>query len=181
MSTGFLDAAALALPTAAEQSPPPADSTDPDVVVVDDQLSADEQRYITAAQAPNTLREYRSDLADFTIWCTDAGVDEIPAAACVSRHRTGPGCRCLVLGFPHVGRAGRPRTGRPLMFLLSAPSLLTAPTTAPPSTLVDTTLHTIRQAVLQGMWNLFNSSPWPTVGVIVLMALLVAQVVHKVV
>lgn len=49
--------------------------------MVADPLSADKQRYITAARAPNTLRGYRSDLADFTTWCARAGASPIPAAA----------------------------------------------------------------------------------------------------
>ncbi len=46
-----------------------------------DDLSADEHRYITAARAPNTLRGYRSDWAEFRTWCGGGGVDPLPAAA----------------------------------------------------------------------------------------------------
>ncbi len=46
-----------------------------------DYLSVDEQRYITAARAPNTLRGYRSDWAEFRTWCGHAGIDPLPAAA----------------------------------------------------------------------------------------------------
>jgi site-specific recombinase XerD len=46
-----------------------------------DYLSVDEQRYITAARAPNTLRGYRSDWAEFCTWCAYANVDPLPAAA----------------------------------------------------------------------------------------------------
>jgi integrase len=79
--TDPLNAAALALPTAAEPAPTLSDGTDPAALMVGDRLSADEQRYITAARAPNTLRGYRSDLADFTDWCTGSGCVPIPAAA----------------------------------------------------------------------------------------------------
>lgn len=80
--TDSLDAAALALQAVPEPAPTLVDSTELDVLV-GDPLGADEQRYITAARAPNTLRGYRSDLADFTDWCTgtNAGVDPIPAVA----------------------------------------------------------------------------------------------------
>ncbi len=56
------------------------ESLAPDVVD-GDYLSVDEQRYITAARAPNTLRGYRSDWAEFSTWCGHAGVDPLPAAA----------------------------------------------------------------------------------------------------
>ena len=45
------------------------------------ELSVDEQRYITAARAPNTLRGYRSDWTEFSTWCTTNGIDPLPAAA----------------------------------------------------------------------------------------------------
>ena len=46
-----------------------------------DYPSLDEQRYVTAARAPNTLRGYRSDWAEFRTWCGHANVDPLPAAA----------------------------------------------------------------------------------------------------
>jgi len=46
-----------------------------------DYLTVDEQRYITAARAPNTLRGYRSDWAEFRTWCHTAGLAPIPAEA----------------------------------------------------------------------------------------------------
>ena len=30
------------------------------------------QRYVRASKAPNTLRAYRADLADFTLWCKES-------------------------------------------------------------------------------------------------------------
>jgi len=36
--------------------------------------------YARASKAPNTVRAYRSDLADFTMWCTDHQLTPIPAA-----------------------------------------------------------------------------------------------------
>lgn len=44
-------------------------------------LSADEAAYVEAARAPNTLRGYRSDWAEFTAWCTRLQRDPLPAAA----------------------------------------------------------------------------------------------------
>lgn len=44
-------------------------------------VSAAETRYITAARAPNTLRGYRSDWAEFTTWCARTGAEPLPAAA----------------------------------------------------------------------------------------------------
>jgi len=35
--------------------------------------------YARASKAPNTVRAYRSDLADFTMWCTDHQLTPIPA------------------------------------------------------------------------------------------------------
>jgi len=40
-----------------------------------------ERRYLAAARAPNTLRGYRSDWAEFTSWCADNGADALPASA----------------------------------------------------------------------------------------------------
>jgi len=37
------------------------------------------RQYARASKAPNTVRAYRSDLADFTMWCTDHGLAPIPA------------------------------------------------------------------------------------------------------
>jgi len=60
--------------------------------------------------------------------------------------------------------------------------LLTTPTTVPPSALVSTTLHEIRQAVLHGVENFFASYPWQIAGlIIILIALIVLRVGRKVV
>lgn len=42
-------------------------------------LSADEAAYVEAARAPNTLRGYRSDFAEFTAWCARARLAPLPA------------------------------------------------------------------------------------------------------
>ena len=53
------------------------------------ELSLAEQRYITAARAPNTLRGYRSDWAEFTTWCDHQHLEPLPAApATVSSYLT---------------------------------------------------------------------------------------------
>ena len=44
-------------------------------------LTEDEAAYVEAARAPNTLRGYRSDWAEFTTWCTRLPRDPLPAAA----------------------------------------------------------------------------------------------------
>jgi site-specific recombinase XerD len=44
-------------------------------------LSADEAAYVAAARAPNTLRGYRSDWAEFTDWCLRQNLTPLPAAA----------------------------------------------------------------------------------------------------
>jgi site-specific recombinase XerC len=44
-------------------------------------LSEDEAGYVEAARAPNTLRGYRSDWAEFSSWCTRQRRDPLPAAA----------------------------------------------------------------------------------------------------
>jgi integrase len=52
-------------------------------------LSLAEQRYVTAARAPNTLRGYRSDWAEFTTWCDHQHLEPLPAApATVSSYLT---------------------------------------------------------------------------------------------
>jgi hypothetical protein len=43
--------------------------TDPLQLAADLSLSEDEAGYVAAARAPNTLRGYRSDWAEFTTWC----------------------------------------------------------------------------------------------------------------
>jgi len=37
------------------------------------------RQYARASKAPNTVRAYRSDLGDFTMWCTDHRLSPIPA------------------------------------------------------------------------------------------------------
>ncbi|HEV7469977.1 MAG TPA: site-specific integrase [Pseudonocardia sp.] len=44
-------------------------------------LSDDEAAYVEAARAPNTLRGYRSDWAEFTAWCARLQREPLPAAA----------------------------------------------------------------------------------------------------
>ncbi len=44
-------------------------------VDVDGQLQA----YLRAARAPNTLKAYRSDWAEFTSWCATGGLEALPA------------------------------------------------------------------------------------------------------
>jgi len=53
--------------------------TDPTRLLDDVPLTADEAGYVEAARAPNTLRGYRSDWAEFTTWCTRARLDPLPA------------------------------------------------------------------------------------------------------
>lgn len=43
-------------------------------------LTAEEAGYVAAARAPNTLRGYRSDWAEFTAWCAQHHLDPLPAA-----------------------------------------------------------------------------------------------------
>ncbi|SHN89078.1 hypothetical protein SAMN05660350_05073, partial [Geodermatophilus obscurus] len=43
-------------------------------------LSPEEAAYVEAARAANTLRGYRFDWAEFTAWCTRAGLEPLPAA-----------------------------------------------------------------------------------------------------
>jgi len=50
------------------------------LTVPDELLSEQERRYIAAARAPNTLRGYRSDWAEFTTWCAGHGLDPLPAS-----------------------------------------------------------------------------------------------------
>jgi len=70
-------------PTAAvaELARPSAFDNDALSPAVDGHLSTAEQRYITAARAPNTVRGYQSDWAEFSTWCTTAGIDPLPATA----------------------------------------------------------------------------------------------------
>ena len=44
-------------------------------------LSDDEDAYVRAARAANTLRGYRSDWGEFTAWCDQHFVPPLPAAA----------------------------------------------------------------------------------------------------
>lgn len=81
------DASACRLPAAT------AVTTDPLVAADDlaalDALSIDEQQYAAAARAPNTLRGYRSDWAEFTTWCADRRLEPLPAtAAAISGYLT---------------------------------------------------------------------------------------------
>lgn len=43
-------------------------------------LTQDEAGYVDAARAANTLRGYRSDWREFTSWCTQRGLEPLPAA-----------------------------------------------------------------------------------------------------
>lgn len=60
----------------------PATAPDPDAVALLDDvpLTPDEAEYVEAARAANTLRGYRSDLREFTTWCTLHGIKPMPAA-----------------------------------------------------------------------------------------------------
>ncbi len=52
-------------------------------------LSEDEAAYVAAARAPNTLRGYRSDWAEFTSWCATEHLTPLPAdAATISGYLT---------------------------------------------------------------------------------------------
>jgi site-specific recombinase XerD len=55
--------------------------TDPLQLAADLSLSEDEAGYVAAARAPNTLRGYRSDWAEFTTWCAQHRRDPLPATA----------------------------------------------------------------------------------------------------
>lgn len=55
--------------------------TDPLKLAADLPLSEDEAGYVAAARAPNTLRGYRSDWAEFITWCAQHRLDPLPAAA----------------------------------------------------------------------------------------------------
>ena len=58
-------------------------------LATDQQLSAEEARYIQAARAANTLRGYRSDWKEFAGWCADHGHEPLPAsAAAISAYLT---------------------------------------------------------------------------------------------
>jgi site-specific recombinase XerD len=54
---------------------------DPLELAVELPLSEDEAGYVEAARAPNTLRGYRSDWAEFTAWCARRHRAPLPAAA----------------------------------------------------------------------------------------------------
>ncbi|MGB8997116.1 MAG: site-specific integrase [Pseudonocardiaceae bacterium] len=55
--------------------------TDPLQLAADLPLSEDEAGYVAAARAPNTLRGYRSDWAEFSTWCAQHQRDPLPATA----------------------------------------------------------------------------------------------------
>jgi len=57
---------------------PPAPTTDPLELAADAPLTDDEAGYVAAARAANTLRGYRSDLAEFTSWCASHHLDPLP-------------------------------------------------------------------------------------------------------
>jgi len=44
-----------------------------------DDLHEAARGYIRSSKAPNTLRAYRADLADFTLWCKELGHESLPA------------------------------------------------------------------------------------------------------
>jgi site-specific recombinase XerD len=78
------------LPTPREQDTGPASpSSDPLGLAADLPLSKDEAAYVAAARAPNTLRGYRSDWAEFTSWCATYRAVPLPAdAATISAYLT---------------------------------------------------------------------------------------------
>lgn len=87
--TGARPAAANDAPATAPHNP----QSDPlDVLDAADDaqtLTADEQRYVSAARAANTLRGYRSDWTEFTNWCLSHGHEPLPAPpAAVSGYLT---------------------------------------------------------------------------------------------
>jgi site-specific recombinase XerD len=45
-----------------------------------ERLQESAQVYVRASKAPNTLRAYRSDLADFELWCEGERLSPLPAA-----------------------------------------------------------------------------------------------------
>ena len=47
--------------------------TDPFALLAEDALSPEEEHYIGAARAANTIRGYRSDWSEFTAWCGSQG------------------------------------------------------------------------------------------------------------
>ncbi|MEU7818585.1 site-specific integrase [Pseudonocardia sp. NPDC049154] len=65
----------------ASPSPPARDhATSPSLELAGDlPLTLDEASYVAAARAPNTLRGYRGDWADFTRWCRQRQVSPMPA------------------------------------------------------------------------------------------------------
>src|SRR5947209_5760766 len=57
-------------------------ATSPDTVLARwHELEEAVRQYARASKAPNTVRAYRSDLGDFTMWCTDHHLTPIPATA----------------------------------------------------------------------------------------------------
>lgn len=63
-----------------DASPAPLE-TDPLELLDDTPLTSTETGYVEAARAANTLRGYRSDWAEFVTWCTQHGLEPMPAAA----------------------------------------------------------------------------------------------------
>ncbi len=66
------------LPRGDRAHPPPPEL--PLELADDTPITPAEAAYIAAARAPNTLRGYRSDWAEFTTWCAARGDDPLPAA-----------------------------------------------------------------------------------------------------
>lgn len=67
--------------TAGSEAVPARLTTDPLQLAADLPLSEAEAGYVAAARAPNTLRGYRSDWAEFTTWCAQNRLDPLPATA----------------------------------------------------------------------------------------------------
>lgn len=64
-------------------------ASDPLALLDDVLLSEEEQGYVAAARAANTLRGYRSDWAEWCSWCKAEGLDPLPAkAAAISSYLT---------------------------------------------------------------------------------------------
>jgi site-specific recombinase XerD len=89
--------------TASSEQAPARPVTDPLQLAADLPLSEEESGYVAAARAPNTLRGYRSDWAEFSTWCAQHRRDPLPAtAATISGYLTD-----LARAGPKVGTMSR--------------------------------------------------------------------------
>src|SRR3978361_1190303 len=75
--------------TASDEQAPARPVTDPLQLAADFPLSEEESGYVAAARAPNTLRGYRGDWAEFSTWCAQHRRAPRPApAATISGYLT---------------------------------------------------------------------------------------------